>query len=696
MGISAHDREIQLLVSDVKDGYLQLPELQRKYVWKSTQVRDFFDSLYHQYPTGQLLVWETDDHVHARDLSAQGIGASYRRPQLLLDGQQRLTSLYAVMTGAQVEVRDRSKPIDIVFNVSSERFDVATAATRPQSRWVSLTRLFTSDPVDLLDELDLPAGSPESKEALKRMYRLTSIKEYRYRVTVLEGLAYDEVTDIFVRINSGGTRLSNADLSLAQISSRWRGVSKEFDQFQQKAKELGWELDDSILLRVLSAIATNQATLSQLFKAGRSEDLTEVKLKETWQRAKPAMLHAIHFIKQNCLIDRLNLLPTDYVLVPLAVFFDRNRQVTQQQERDLQRWLYTALVWARYSTSSETNLDQDIKALGDEQPILRMIQNIEDKVGQGRRVIERDLQDELSNSPFMVMAYILARRNGAKDWFSGVGIGDGQDLEFHHIVPKALIKDNYSARVVNQVGNLAFLSQRANAKISASAPSTYLPSIDLARLQAQFVPTDQALWSLDRFEDFVRERRQLLADAINNLLASLMAEPTPWVSDISKQLEARIGAVELDLRNLIDQRLTASYGAHAWSRCVPGDIQSQVQQRVEQRIRHNPFEADHYAMLSARLTQCNFGDYSQIILFKPNWPLFADVFGSKVSFEQHMQPIQNARNAFAHRRQMNDGEQQLAAGGLYWFEQCLRRVTRLIEDTLVADDKEAEEDEEAV
>lgn len=100
MGINAHDSEIKQLVADVLDGYLQLPALQRKYVWKSTQVRDFFDSLYRQYPTGQLLVWETDDQSQARDLSAQGIGSSYRRPQLLLDGQQRLTSLYAVMTGA--------------------------------------------------------------------------------------------------------------------------------------------------------------------------------------------------------------------------------------------------------------------------------------------------------------------------------------------------------------------------------------------------------------------------------------------------------------------------------------------------------------------------------------------------------------------------------------------------------------------
>jgi hypothetical protein len=682
MGISAHDREIQLLVSDVKDGYLQLPELQRKYVWKSTQVRDFFDSLYRQYPTGQLLVWETDDLPHARDLSAKGIGATYRRPQLLLDGQQRLTSLYAVMTGEPVEVRDRGRKIDIVFNVNSEKFEVATATTRPQSGWVSLTRLFTSDPVDILDELGLSAGSQEGKDALKRLYRVGAIKEYKYRVTVLEGIDYDKVTDIFVRINSGGTRLSNADLSLAQISSRWRGVSKELDDFQQKAKGLGWELDDSILLRVLSAIASNQATLSQFFKAGRSEGLTEDKLREAWQRARPAMIQAIHFIKQNCLIDRLSMLPTNYVLVPLAVFFDRNRHVTLQQERDLQRWLYMALIWARYSGSSETNLDQDIKALGEAQPVRRMIQNIEDKVGPGRRITERELQDELSNSPSMVLAYVLARRNGAKDWFNGVAIGEGQDLEYHHIFPKALLsqryKDRAQSRLVNQVANLAFLSQRANSKIAASVPSEYLQQVDPSRLQSQYVPTDTSLWTLDRYEDFVRERRQLLADAINGLLASLMDEPAPWLSGMSKQLEARVASAEEDLRDLIEHRLTANFGLLAWKRCVPSDIQEQVQQRIDQRIKRNPFEAGQHEALAQRLAQCNFGDYGKII--KSNWTFFEDVFSDKSAFDRQMQAVQEARNAFAHRRELNEGEQQTAAGGLYWFEQCLRRASQPTED----------------
>lgn len=674
MSISAYDCQIQSLIQDVKDRHLRLPELQRKYVWKSTQVRDFFDSLYQQYPTGELLVWETDDQPFARDLSTTGIGSNRRLPQLLLDGQQRLTSLWAVMTDNELEVRDKPRSINIVFNVFSEQFDVATAIHKRQPGWVSVTRVFTTGVFPVLNELKLDHASPEAQQAFDNLSRLDAIKRYTYRVIVLSGLNYDEVTDIFLRINSGGTRLGNADLALAQISSRWHGITKALELFQGEARKLGWELDDSILLRVLSAIATNQATLSQLFKAGRGDDLTEEKLRAAWERAVPATKHAIAFLKENCLIDRLDMMPTNYVLVPLALFFDRYQRVSEQQARDLQRWLYLALMWARYSTSSETTLDQDIKALGEESPVERMIKNIEDKVGPGRRISEHELQDQLSNSPFMVMAYVLARRNGAKDWFNGVAIGEGQSLEYHHIFPKAILAARYDlraqSRIVNQVANLAFLSQRANARIAASSPDEYLPQIDAARLHAQNVPDDPALWEPERFEDFVLKRREMLANAINDLLASLTDEPAPWMSDMTRQIEARMASAETDLRELIGRRLTESFGPHAWARCVPQDIKEQVQQRIEQRIKRQPFEADQHGTLAARLAQCNFGDYGKII--RMNWSLFEDVFSDKTTFDRQMTSVQDARNALAHRRQMNEGEQHTAAGGLYWIEQCLR------------------------
>ena len=682
MGISAHDQEIQSLVNNINEGRLLLPELQRGYVWKSTQVRDLFDSLYHQYPTGQILVWQTDDVPHAQTAAVQGIERGSVQPLLLLDGQQRLTSLAAVLLGQPLQVRDRTRTrdLDVAFNVFDEKFEVATAFHHPQAGWISLRKLFTKGSMAVLTDLKIEFSDPNAQTVHDRLTRLESIRHYRYRVNLLEGLVYDEVTHIFVRINSGGTRLSSADLALAQISSRWRGVTEPLDEYRSQAKHLGWELDYSVLLRVLTAVLTGQSRFSRLFKAGRG-GLTVNELKSAWSRAVPAMDSAIQFLIHNCGIDRLSMMPTYYPLIPLTVFFDKHGGgVSEKQVRDLRRWLYMALIWSRYTGAAETFLDEDLAALArDDQPILRMIQNIEDKVGHDRVVTERELQDQLSNTPFMLMAYILARRNHAQDWFNGVVIGGGQQLEYHHIFPKAVLSGRYDlraqSRLINQVANLAFLSQRANGKIAASPPTEYLPSLDQTRLRMQYVPSDPMLWELDRYEDFVRARREQLATAINDLLASLMDAPTTQVSDGLKRLEARITAAEQDLRDLIDQRLTTNFGPRAWKQCVTGDIQDQVRQRIEQRIRRNPFEEGHYDALAEKLTQCNFGDYAKIM--RSNWALFEDVFRDKTTFDRQMVAVQDARNAFAHRRVMNEGEQQTAAGSLYWIEQCLRQAARL-------------------
>ncbi len=671
--ISSQDREIQALVADIREGKLLLPEMQRGYVWKSTQVRDFFDSLYHQYPSGQLLVWETDDLPYSRTVSLSN-AASDRSPQLLLDGQQRLTSLAAIMLGEDNTARD--KQIDIVFNVFTEAFEVATPLHRRQTGWVSLSEFFAKGSLAMFAGLNLDVTTPEAQQVLSRLQRIENIKTYKYRVNVLEKLSYSEVTDIFIRINSGGTRLANADLALAQVSSTWRGVTEELEQYQDKIRKLGWYLDTSLLLRALTALLRGQSRLESLFR-GERQHMTIEKLQAAWERVKPAMDMAVNFIIHNCLIDRLNLMPTANVLVPLVVFFDRfGANVSIAQARELQRWLYMALIWSRYSGASETNLDQDISAMSQEQPIQRMIQNIEDKVGR-RSVTERELRGQLRNSPYMLMAYVLARRAGAQDWFNGVAIGAGQNLEVHHIFPKALLHERYNRRtdfrIVDQVANLAFLSAKANARISSQPPQEYLQLIESDRLRSQSVPLDTSLWTLDKFEDFLLARRTMLADAINQFLQSLTDKPAIWVTSDIELLESRINALEQQLRELLEKRLAAERGEFAWKYCAPADVQEEVRRRVEQRIRHNPAEAAQYTTLAALLANCLFSDYSKII--QHNWPFFQDVFGNKHTFDQHFGAVLRARNAIKHNNELSRADRAVAEGGLIWLEDCLQYVT---------------------
>lgn len=676
--ISSQDKEIQALVTDIKDGKLLLPEMQRGYVWKSIQVRDLFDSLYHNYPSGQLLVWETEDLPHSRTTSLGGVSSEGRHPQLLLDGQQRLTSLAAVMLGTPLQVRDFNKPIDIVFNLSSEQFAVAGVQHRGEgSRWISLTKLYTKGAMSVLMDVKLDPSDPEAQQIFERLTRLDNIKRYKYRVIVIEKLSYNEVTHIFVRINSGGTTLNTADLALAQISSRWRGVTQELDAYLQKVRERGLEMDVGILLRAMAVFLTGQSSPSLFFRRERQE-ITVDELKSTWDRVKHSLDRAISFVVSNCLIDQLDMLTTNYVLVPLAAYFDRfGDELSPEQLRQLQRWVYMALFWNRYSSASETALEQDVAALKQEQPIQAMVRNLEDKIGVRRLVTERDLQGQRKNSAAMLLAYVVARHNDATDLFTGMALDGSQSIEFQHIFPKPVLRGHYSSRkdsaIVDHVANFMFVTTSASSRIGNRPPEKYLPELDAGRLRAQHIPLDPALWTTDAFEQFLHQRRTLIAEAINKLFISLTEDPALWPTSDKQIMESRVDALEHQMRVLISDRLVEARGDAAWDQCVPKDVQNSIRGRIDQRLQSRPHEAGQYDELESRLRFAQFSDYPKIV--RTNWGFFEDIFGKPSAqplFDQHTKAVITARNAFKHNNELSRSDLASAEAGLIWFEERMQ------------------------
>src|SRR5215813_11642673 len=242
------EASVEELVSMIERGELRLPEMQRRYVWRSTRVRDLLDSLYRGYPSGAILLWETDERVPLQEMAVNQQTSPYQTSRLLLDGQQRLTSLSAVIRGEPVKVRGRKRPIDLLFNLdhpdhpavltevndnghdeddeeeedideliddetdSSEdelqkRFDRMTfvVATRKLARlpqWVKVTDVFKSDSdAAFLKQAGVSSfDDPNYERYSRRLARLRAIRRYMYRMDVLEReLSYDEVTEIFVR-----------------------------------------------------------------------------------------------------------------------------------------------------------------------------------------------------------------------------------------------------------------------------------------------------------------------------------------------------------------------------------------------------------------------------------------------------------------------------------------------------------------
>lgn len=512
-------KKVSSLVEMVRGEELLLPEIQRGYVWNRPQIRDLIESLYHDYPAGAIMLWETEANPVSRALGRRKGKESQQNGKIhfVLDGQQRLTSLKLVFEGKDFKGKD----LDIRFNYETEEFQLVNRVVRSDKRWVPVTDLINKGAIKVSQEMGV-LGSSDAAQILDRLNRLERIKDYLFPVYSLRGYTYEQVTEIFVRVNSKGTRLRQAELAIARLAFRLPGVvSDKFEEFEDTLEEDGFDLGLPFLVRCLTAVATEQSQFPKL------REVDEKNIKLAWKKTREGLEYFINLIRENLGIESANWLPSiNALIVPVAYLAKTNTKAIEKDK--LLQWFLLASIWGRYSGSAETRLDKDLKALNEDNPFATLANNIKQEVGR-LEVSGDDLDDANINSPFFLAAYLICRNQKAEDWFTGVrlsstALGDSHSLEFHHIFPKALLKKQFRKRDINEIANIGFLSSKANKKISKTEPIAYLTEIyerDPNLLENQFVPLDKKLWVINRFDDFLAERRRLLAAGINRYIKGL-------------------------------------------------------------------------------------------------------------------------------------------------------------------------------
>jgi len=564
---------IEDLVSMIDRGELRLPEMQRRYVWRAPRVRDLLDSLYRGYPSGSILVWETDQEQPTHDLAVAQQTNPFAGHKLLLDGQQRLTSLCAVLQGKPIQVRDRQREIDILFNLEhpdsmteysevvgdeesmltsedeadqvsddeevmgsslAERikqmtFVVANNAIAQQPNWVSVTKVFKSNDGEILQGAGVTSFSdPCFVKYNERLKKLRSIAKYTYVMHLLpREMNYEEVAEIFVRVNSLGAKLRGSDLALAQITARWRNSLTLLEAFQDECEEKWMTLDLGLLVRAMVVFSTGQCKFESVSR------IPLTKLQKGWEDAKEGMRFAVNFLRTNAGIEDESLLSSPVFFITIAYFaHSRSQNLTPADVKGLLYWLYAANSRGRYSRgSSETILDQDlalIKQGGSPADLLDMVRK-----QFGRIDIEAaDFIGRGAGSPLFSLVYLALKDNGAKDWKSGLGLslthqGRYHFIQYHHIFPKALLKTTYEKQEINEIANMAFVSGRKNREIGASRPDEYLPEIVAEKgqeaLTRHAIPLDTALYTLANFRQFLAARRDLLASRVTDFMNSVKA-----------------------------------------------------------------------------------------------------------------------------------------------------------------------------
>lgn len=547
--------KVSTILDHIDNGHMALPEFQRGYVWNRDQVRGLFDSLYRRHPIGGLLVWATESKsaAHRGDGTlAPGI------VKLLLDGQQRMTTIYGVVRGKPPEFFDGNSQTfaGLRFHLDSETFEFyQPIKMKDDPLWIDVSELMLEGNSGLgqyVSQLSQNSAlAPKVGDYAGRLSKLLGITDIELHSDEVTGpdKTLDVVVDIFNRVNSGGTKLSKGDLALAKICAEWPDGRASMKLSLKGWADAGYYFNLDWLLRSVNTVLTGEAKFTFLHE----KDAEEVQ--EALQRATKRIDTCLNLIGGRLGLDHDRVLFGRFAIPIMVRYLDQRGGVLDAAERDkLLFWFAQAGMWGRFSTSTETAIDKDLEAItGGEGALERLLEQLRLWHG-GLRVEASHFSGWSLGARFYPVLYLLTRMGEAQDWGTGLPLksnmlGKMSSLEVHHIFPKAqLYKLDYNRADVNALANFCFLTKDTNLKISDRRPEDYFPEIEAKHpgaLSSQWIPNDPNLWKLENFAGFLAARRELLAVETNKRMEELLHGDSHWLEGVapSNEISAPLGGI---------------------------------------------------------------------------------------------------------------------------------------------------------
>lgn len=525
------------LLNQIDSGSMLLPEFQRGYVWNRDQVRGLLRSLYLGYPVGGLLVWETE--TTAEDV--RGTDEAIGNRTLLLDGQQRLTTLYGVVRGYPPKFfeGDKNTFLGLRFNVEDETFEFySPAKMKGDSTWVDVTKLFQEDGLKpFIDEFSDPQYKDRFSEYLKRLSQLSNVltREFHLEKIVGKEKTTDIVVDIFNRVNSGGTKLSKGDLALAKISAQSPDLRNQMRQELAVWEKKGFDFNLDWFLRNINAVATGKALFVYL------DEVPIGDFKKSLASTTKYVNLLLNLISSRLGLDHSRVLMGRFALPVLALYLNENSgKFPSKADTDKALFWYIHVgLWGRFAGSTESMLAQDYEILK-KSGLDGLIVEIERVRGGNLTISPNDFKVNTMGSRFYPLLYLLTRVGSAQDLLTGITLqkqllGSLSSLQVHHIFPKKVLKEaGFRRGEINAVANFCFLTQQSNLEISKREPKDYFEQVIKVAgeeaLSSQWIPLDRNLWEISNYREFLEARRELLAKASNEFLESLLTGQAEEIS----------------------------------------------------------------------------------------------------------------------------------------------------------------------
>lgn len=519
--------KIDTILSQIDVGAYALPVFQRGYVWNRDQVRKLMYSLYRGYPIGELLVWNTaTDPEMARSDGTLTAG----NVNLILDGQQRVTSLYGIFRGKPPAFFEGNAAAftNLYFNVETETFEFYAAQKMSGNfAWVNVTEFLKSGIGAFIGKnLSTPEGAAYWSRYIPQLTRLDGIRSIDMNIeTVTSEKSIDEVVEIFNNVNSGGTKLSKGDLALAKICGQWKDGRNILRAVLEKYSKAGYEFSIDWLLRCITVYLTKQPYFIHLANA----PIENIK----------AAVPAVDKMIGSCLdqiasrlgLNNTHMMTGVFAIATMIGYVNSKgkQKMTETEWNRLMYWYVHSFLWGRYAGSVESVLSQDLNVIKEGEGIDGLIRLLRQRRGD-LHIRPEDFWGWSTGSRFYPLLYMLTRVYHARDWGTGIELnntllGKNSTLEVHHIFPKKRLYESGKTRaMVNSLANYAFLTKDTNDRISDQFTSDYMPryvSATPGAVESHWIPMEPELWKIENYEKFLGKRRELLAEAANKLLDSL-------------------------------------------------------------------------------------------------------------------------------------------------------------------------------
>jgi uncharacterized protein with ParB-like and HNH nuclease domain len=534
--------KINQILDKIDEKHLFVPAFQREYVWRREDAKDLISSLIKGYPTGTMLTWETNNPPELK-------GDWQYNPQqgavkIILDGQQRITTLYLLIRGQipyyYKETEILHNPKGLYINVQNQELQYYKKTLMDNNPyWLNITDIFQKkvrerDVIRSISDKGTVLTREDEDKISDNFRAVENIPDLEFlEQSIPVKATLKEAIDIFYIVNSSGVNLTDAELALAQISGYWPTARELFKKKLAVLSENGFVFKLDFIVYCLLGILYHQGSdMTKLHDKSNEE-----KLREVWNQLDTRILdYLVSLLRSKAYIDHSNEINSVYALVPIVVYLYKkgSASLTQDEINKIIKWFYYSQIRQRYISQLQQKLDKDngIVAKSDS-PFDELLNIIK---------LERPLEispDEfvgvdIRNALYSLMRWYFKSKN-AVCFTTGVGIrknmGSKYLLEWDHIFPYSVLKANgynvnnrYKYALAQEITNRVVLTQIANRTKSDHPAKDYLTDVKKRfpdALKLQCVPDDQSLWELDRFEQFLQSRREILARELNSFLNNL-------------------------------------------------------------------------------------------------------------------------------------------------------------------------------